>query len=101
LDAFELENGIPTIDKTPSEVLDYSFDFSEEMAKVPDDAVNGHSVTSKGTAVLGDVIRDGSLVTFWLSVGRAGYTTAVDCTVTTLAGRKITRSLNVAVVARK
>lgn len=101
MDVFELKNGIPTIDKAPSEDLDYTFDFSSEMATVPDDLITGHTVTAKGTAALGDVVREGNLVTFWLSGGHASYTTGVDCTVTTLAGRKITRSLNIAVVARK
>lgn len=68
---------------------------------VPDDLITGHAVAAKGNAVLGDVVREGNLVTFWLSDGHAGYTTGVDCIATTLAGRKITRSLNIAVVARK
>ena len=42
----------------------------------------------------------GNLVTFWLSGGHAGDDTALDCTATTLAGRKITGSLNIVVVAR-
>lgn len=101
MDAFELKNGIPTIDKAVSEDLDYTFDFSSEMALVPDDLITGHTVSARGNAVLGDVVREGSLVTFWLSGGHANYTTGVDCSVTTLAGRTITRSLNIVVVARK
>jgi hypothetical protein len=101
VDGFELKNGIPTNTKTPAEVLDFTFDFSDEMASMPDDTITGQVVSASGGSALGDVVRVGNLVTFWLSGGTIGTSTTVECRISTMGGRTIARSMAIAVVARK
>lgn len=73
--------------KDPSEVLNYSFDFSKELAS--GEAISSVSLTVDSGLVLDTSSNSTTSVTARVSGGTVGQTGRVQCEVTTDAGQVI------------
>lgn len=76
--------------KDPQDVLDYLFDFSDDMA-VDGDTITNHTITIDGGLTLDNEARTTTGVTVWLSGGTIGQQVKVDCLAITNAGREFSR----------
>lgn len=94
-------SGIPTIHKVIEEELDYTFDWTDYLAMTPGDSITSEAVTITGRIVKGDVVREGAMVTVWLSGGAPGYKASAHCQIVTAAGRTAKRTINIEVVDRR
>ena len=81
----------PTILKDPSEVLDYTFDWSAYLADITDTIL---SVQFEPVGVVVDSSSNTTTsATAWVSGGVAGSTSVVTCSITTAEGRTAVRSI--------
>ena len=89
--------------KDPADVLDYQFDIAPALTGNDGDAVAtldvGISPSSPGDLSLASAAADGSRAVLWLQGGVAGTTYTVTLTVGTQAGRMLSRSVLLPVVA--
>lgn len=83
--------------KDPDAVLDYTFDWGPYLAS-NSDAIASHDVAiddpPDNSLVIEDFLRDGAVVTVWLSGGTLDQTYIVRCRVTTTGGRTDDRSFS-------
>lgn len=85
-------------DKDPADVLDYTIDWSEELAAPsPADAIASVVWTVPGGLTQGATLVQGGRTTVWLSGGTAGTDYTVTCRITTDQGRVIERSRKIRV----
>lgn len=85
-------------DKDPADVLDYTIDWSEELAAAePDDAIAAVLWTVPAGITQGATATVGARTTVWLSGGTAGADYTVACKITTEQGRVIERSRKIRV----
>ena len=81
----------PTIVKDPSEVLDYTFDWSAYLADITDTIV---TVVFEPVGVVVDSSSNTtSSATAWVSGGVAGVAAQLTCVITTAEGRTAVRSI--------
>jgi hypothetical protein len=89
--------------KDPSDTLDYVFDIAPAVSANP-----GDGITAVDVAIAPDLAGDLSLVSsyidgtravLWLAGGQPGITYTVTVSVTTAAGRSLSRSIALPVVA--
>ncbi len=76
--------------KDPQDVLDYLFDFSDDMA-ADGDTIANHTIEIDGALTLDSESRTTTGVTVWLSGGTLGQQVKVDCLAITSAGREFNR----------
>lgn len=89
--------------KDPADVLDYQFDISPALTGNDGDAVATLDVaispSSPGDLSLASAAADGARAVLWLQGGQAGTTYTVTLTVGTQAGRTLSRSVLLPVLA--
>lgn len=89
--------------KDPADVLDYQFDIAPALSGNDGDAVATLDVSispaSIGDLSLASAAADGSRAVLWLQGGRAGTTYSVTLTIGTQAGRTLSRSVLLPVLA--
>ncbi len=89
--------------KDPADVLDYQFDIAPALTGNDGDAVSTLDVaispSEPGDLSLASAAADGSRAVLWLQGGRAGTTYTVTLTVGTQAGRMLSRSVSLPVLA--
>ena len=89
--------------KDPSDVLDYQFDIAPALTGNDGDAVAtldvGISPANPGDLSLASTAADGARAVVWLQGGQAGTTYTVTLTIGTQAGRTLSRSVLLRVVA--
>lgn len=91
-------DGVPTIDKAPTALLDYPFDWTSWLAAGETIVSN---VVTVATGLTNSLVTAGTTaVTVWLSGGTAGVSYLVTCKITTSAGRTDARSIRVIVRTR-
>ena len=85
-------------DKDPADVLDYTVDWSAELAApTPADAIASVVWTVPAGLTQGTTATIGARTTIWLSGGAAGVDYVVACKITTEQGRVIERSRKIRV----
>lgn len=94
-----------TIDKDPSEVLDYPFDWTEYLDDIQDTiTAPGPGVTPVLFTVSGVEIdsqqNDTKIATVWVKGGTVGVTAKVSCRITTTSRRIIERSIAIKIKER-
>lgn len=90
---------MPTYDKDPDEVLDYSVDWSSWLAN-DDTIVTAEWDVPAGLAVPKTVPDDGKIVTVWLEGGTVGETYPVTSRVVTGVGRTGERTFYIRVAQK-
>lgn len=89
--------------KDPGDVLDYQFDISPALSGNNGDAISTMDVaiapSAPGDLSLRSAAADGARAVLWLGGGQAGTTYTVTLTVGTQAGRMLSRSVLLPVVA--
>ena len=89
--------------KDPADVLDYQFDIAPALSGNDGDAVATLDVsispTDLGDLSLASAAADGSRAILWLQGGQAGRTYLVTLTIGTQAGRILSRSVLLPVLA--
>jgi len=89
--------------KDPADVLDYQFDIAPALSGHAGDAVATLDVAispaSPGDLSVASAAADGARAVLWLQGGRAGTTYSVTLTIGTQAGRTLSRSVLLPVVA--
>lgn len=89
--------------KDPGDVLDYQLDVSAALAGNDGDAIATLDVlitpSDVGDVSLVSSAADGSRAILWLQGGQAGTTYTVRLTISTEAGRQLSRSISLPVVA--
>ena len=89
--------------KDPADVLDYQFDIAPALTGNDGDAVATLDVSispaNTGDLSLASAAADGSRAVLWLQGGQSGTTYLVTLTVGTQAGRTLSRSVSLPVVA--
>ena len=89
--------------KDPGDVLDYQFDISPALCGNDGDGVATLDVTispaNPGDLSLASAAADGARAVLWLQGGQAGTTYSVTLTIGTQAGRMLSRSVLLPVVA--
>lgn len=87
--------------KDPTEVLDYTVSFANELAGRlvggADDTILTHLVVPDSGITLDSSSHDDSSVEFWVSGGTAGVGYEFEVTITTLGGRTYNRSVKIKV----
>lgn len=83
--------------KGPTEVLDYSVDWSDVMGA---DTISSGSTTVSAGLTKDSEAHQGQTSTFWVSGGSAGQSYTVTVSVVTVAGRTHTRILTLRVADR-
>jgi hypothetical protein len=86
--------GLPTIEKDPSALLDYTLDWSAWL--VAGDTILTAAFVAPPDLVVDDSSRVDTAATVWLSGGTHGKYYEVRCAVTTANGREDTRSFLIA-----
>ena len=89
--------------KDPADVLDYQFDIAPALTGNDGDAVATLDVSvspsNPGDLSLASAAADGSRAVLWLQGGQAGTTYTVTLTIGTQAGRTLSRSVLLPVLA--
>ena len=89
--------------KDPADVLDYQFDIAPALSGNDGDAVATLDVAispaNPGDLSLASAAADGSRAVLWLQGGQAGTTYAVTLTIGTQAGRTLSRTVLLPVLA--
>ena len=89
--------------KDPADILDYQFDIGPAFVGNDGDAIATLDVfitpSDAGDLVLVSAAADGSRAVLWLQAGRAGIAYNVTLTIGTDAGRTLSRSILLPVVA--
>lgn len=85
--------------KRTNETLDYSLDFSAELADKGDSAATATWTVPAGIVKTDDAL-EGGIATVWLSGGTAGTVYQLGCRLLTTAGRIYDRPLTVRVDRR-
>lgn len=89
--------------KDPGDVLDYQLDVSSALAGNDGDAIATLDVlivpSDVGDLSLVSSAADGARAILWLQGGQAGITYTVTLTISTEAGRQLSRSISLPVVA--
>jgi hypothetical protein len=80
----------PWADKDPSAVVDYSLDWSPELATSETIVTAAHTVGNG--LVLDSEDHTDTATTVWLSAGNLGETALVRCFITTNQGREMVKS---------
>ncbi|WP_372570345.1 phage fiber-tail adaptor protein [Ruegeria jejuensis] len=83
--------------KDPDAILDYYFDWSDEMTEYSD-SIASHSILPTSGLAVDSSSHTANIVTVWLSGGIAGRTYRVTCRITTAGGRTDDRSMNIFVI---
>ena len=99
---------IPTYDKTPSELLDFSVDWTEWLAG-PDgtltDTINSSSwlfPTTPDTALVDDHDDNSDkVITKWVSGGTVGRVYVLTNSIVTVADRHASRTIKIYIVATR
>lgn len=85
-------------DKDPSDVLDYTIDWTAELnAPSPPDAIASVVWSVPAGITQGATLQAGPRTTIWLSGGTAGTDYTITCRITTDQGRVIERSRKIRV----
>jgi hypothetical protein len=89
--------------KDPADVLDYRLDITAALVGNEGDGIATLDVAifpaNPGDLVLSSAVADGPAAVLWLSGGQAGTTYTVTVTIGTNAGRVLSRSVALPVVA--
>ncbi len=89
--------------KDPADVLDYQFDIAPALSGNDGDAVSTLDVTispaNPGDLSLASAAADGARAVLWLAGGQAGTIYSVTLTIGTQAGRTLSRSVLLPVLA--
>jgi hypothetical protein len=89
--------------KDPADVLDYQFDISAALTGNPGDGVATLDVSiapsNPGDLSLASAVADGARAVLWLQGGQAGTTYSVTLTIGTQAGRTLSRTVLLPVLA--
>lgn len=89
--------------KDPNDVLDYQFDISAALVGNQGDGISSLDVSiapnDPGDLVLNGCSTDGAAAVLWLAGGQAGATYTVTLTISTTAGRTLSRSVLLPVIA--
>ncbi len=89
--------------KDPADVLDYQFDITPALSGNDGDAVATLDVTispaNSGDLSMASAAADGARAVLWLAGGQAGTTYSVTLTIGTQAGRTLSRSVLLPVLA--
>ena len=89
--------------KDPADILDYQFDIAPALTGNDGDAISTLDViitpSDPGDLSLASAAADGSRAVLWLQGGQAGTTYTVTLTLGTQAGRNLSRSVLLPVVA--
>lgn len=88
--------------KTPDEVKDYSLDWSKDIGSdiITSTANSTWSVSPAGVTVTqATLAANGTLTTVWLSGGTAGQVYLVKNKITTTAGRSLSKTFRLLVMA--
>ena len=89
--------------KDPADVLDYQFDIAPALTGNDGDAIAtldvGISPSNPGDLALASAAADGARAVLWLSGGMAGTIYSVTITIGTQAGRTLSRSVLLPVLA--
>lgn len=80
----------PWRDKDPIDVVDYSLDWSPELAQGETISTVSHTVSNG--LVLDSEDKTDTTTTVWLSAGDLGATALVRCFITTNQGREMVKS---------
>lgn len=81
-------------DKDPADVLDYSLDWSDQLALVtPADTISAVQWTLPTGLTAGAQIHANGIATTWISGGTAGTDYTVTCRMTTAGGRVLERNV--------
>ena len=101
-----LANALPPLQwpaKDPADILDYQFDIAPAVTGNCGDAIStldvGISPSAPGDLALNSAAADGARAVLWLGGGQAGTTYTVTLTVGTQAGRTLSRSVLLPVLA--
>ena len=78
-------------ERDPDSVLDWAWDWSAWLAE--GEQITEATVIADDGLTVSDPIRDGAVVTVWVSGGEAGQTYRMTCRVTTSQGRIDDRSI--------
>lgn len=90
-------DGLAWVDKAPADVVDYGFEYEDELETAETITTSTWSATTGIT--LGSEGVDGSVATTWVSGGTAGTTYTLVNTIQTSGGRTFVRTLKVRVLA--
>jgi hypothetical protein len=82
-----------TFAKDPSELLDYTWDWTLWLAEVGDTISEATVVANDGLTAVGAPVVNGSVVTQRVSGGALGDVSAVVCQITTTSGLIAERSI--------
>lgn len=89
--------------KDPADILDYQLDIAPAITGNDGDAISTLDVlitpSDAGDLVLASAAADGSRAVLWLQGGKVGTTYTVTLTLGTDAGRTLSRSISLPVVA--
>ena len=89
---------MPTFNKDPEAVLDYSFDWTAWLA--PGETIVSYVLTIPGGITKTSDGEAGGVVTFWLSGGLANTRYRIECLIVTSDDRADERSISIKVVDR-
>lgn len=93
----DLATGLPSITKAPTELLDYTFDFTAWLAEIGD-TISSHTVTlSPSGPTITQHANTTTAVTAWVSGGTAGTSYTLTSQITTAGGRTASRSILITV----
>lgn len=92
-----MANPLATFTKGPTEVLDYTFDFTKNLGT---DIISTVTWTVPAGINNTATMNASTTATIWLGGGTAGTNYAVSVTIVTVAGRTIVRSMQINVVTR-
>lgn len=79
--------------KDPADVLDYAIDWSSVLAELGDDTIASTTWVVPAGLTGGAEAAAGAVRTKFLSGGTADQSYALTCTITTLGGRTISRTV--------
>lgn len=89
--------------KDPNDILDYRFDIAAAVAGNPGDGISALDVAispnNPGDLVLNSCWADGTTAVLWLAGGQLSTTYTVTLTISTTAGRTLSRSVLLPVLA--
>ena len=89
--------------KDPGDVLDYRFDISMALIGNPGDGISSLDVSiapnNPGDLVLNSCFADGASAVLWLAGGQSGTSYTITLTISTTAGRTLSRSVLLTVIA--
>lgn len=81
----------PSIDKGPTDELDYTEDWTDYLA-LYSDSITSYSVTVSGVTLYAQA-RVGALITIWVRGGTLGTVANAAITIVTAGGRTVTRTM--------